>query len=404
MAYVALPLSMLELGKPLPVDIWAPDGRLLLRKGQAILSEHHKEMLSAHQAAMTESDARAWQRSYERMVRTMLRDGVDVDVIGRAALPSQIWEADYVVAKEVAGGWLDLQEVLRGLLYQGAAAISPLQRLEGIEHKALALLKNDADEALFILFQALADEALGYCATHALLAAVVCELTAEKLALPEAERRSLFRAALTMNIGMARAQDSLARQTSIPNEAQRQLIREHPQNGMAILQAIGVQDEDQLDIVRWHHEISDAHGLARNLASRRILRMTDSFVAKMAARKTRLAMSPLGAAKSMFLGAEPHTASLGSAIAGAVGFYPPGTYVQLINGEKAVAVARGRLATHPQVVSIINPGGMPLSKYIFHDTTDPHCAIRAPLNAEKIKVRVSLEKVLKARQERAARA
>lgn len=397
MKYEPIPIALLDLGQPIPVDVWAPDGRLLLRKGQVLNSEQHKAMLSAHQPGMTETDAKAWHRSLERLIHQLLREGADADAIARVRMPTDIRESDYVVAKEMGGDWLDLQEALRGLLYQGEAAITPLPRLEGIERKAQELLKQNTDEALFLLFQALADNSLGYCATHALLAAVVCELTADKLALTAFARHSLFRAALVMNIGMARDQDSLARQSSGLSEAQRKLIREHPQRGFEILQALGVSDDNQLDIVRWHHELDESVGLACNLESRRILRMTDSFVAKMAARKTRLAMSPLGATKSMLMGAEPHTATLGSAIAGAVGFYPPGTYVQLMNGEKAVTVARGRLANQPQVVSIVNPGGMPLSQYIYRDTSDPHFAIRAPLNAEKIKVKVSLEKVRRVR-------
>lgn len=397
MNYVPIPVSMLELGKLLPIDVWDSKGKLLLRKGQAILTQQHKEMLSAHRASMTEADARAWQKSYERMIRLMLRDGVDVEIIARAGLPTELLETDYLSGREMLGGWLDLQEILRGLLYQGEFAISPLQRLESIERKSLDLLKSDPDECLFILFQALADVSLGYCATHALLAAVVCELTAEKLGLPEAARRVLFRSALTMNIGMARAQDSLARQSSTLNDTQRKLIREHPQKSLEILQNFGVADEDQLDIVRWHHEVDESIGMARNLESRRLLRTADGFVAKMAARKTRLAMSPLGAAKSIFLSAPADTAKLGSAMATVVGFYPPGTYVQLVNGEKAVSVARGLRANIPHVVSIVNPGGMPLSRYLYRDTTDPQFAIRSPLNAEKIKVKVMLEKVLKAR-------
>lgn len=397
MKYEVIPVALLELGQPLPVDIWAPDGRLLLRKGQVLLSEQHREMLHAHQAGMTETDAKAWNKSLKRLIQKLLREGADADTIARVRLPIEIREVDYVEAQEIGGGWLDLQEALRGLLYQGESAVTPLPRLEGIEQKALELLKNNADESLFILFQALADNSLGYCATHALLNAVVCELTTDKLAVTESSRRSLFRAALVMNIGMARDQDSLARQSTIPTEVQRKLIREHPQRSFEILQALGVDDENQLDIVRWHHELDESLGLACNLECRRILRMTDGFVAKMAARKTRLAMSPMGATKSMLMGAELHTATLGSAIAGALGFYPPGTYVQLINGEKAVAVARGRLANQPQVISIVSPGGMPLSKYLCRDTSDPQFAIRAPLNAEKIKIRVSLEKVRGAR-------
>jgi HD-GYP domain-containing protein (c-di-GMP phosphodiesterase class II) len=397
MPYVPLPLARLQVGKPLPVDIWDAGGKLLLRKGHAILSEQQIELLREHQACMTEADARAWQRSFERMIHTLREQGADVTTIAHASLPTEILEADYGLGQEVLGGWLDLQEILRGLLYQGAAAIRPLPRLQSIEARALELLKSDPDEALFILFQALADSTLGYCATHALLSAVVCELAASKLGMNERGRQVLFRAALVMNIGLARDQDKLASQSWLPTEVQRRLIREHPQHGVDILRAMGVLDEQQLDIVRWHHEQDESAGLASNLMSRRILRSADSFVAKMAARKTRLAMSALGATQSLFLGATPDAESIASALAAVLGFYPPGTYVQLVNDEKAVVAQRGQRANHPHVVSIVNPGGMALSHYLYRDTTDPHYAIRSPLNAEKIKVKVSLEKVAKVR-------
>jgi hypothetical protein len=400
MDYVALPVARLKLGNTLPIDVWAPDGRLLLRRGQAILSEQQREMLHAHQACMTASDARAWQKSYERLINTLIRRGVDLDTIVQADLPSELVETDYLSGAQVLGGWLDLQEILRGLLYQGEAAINPLPRLAGIESRALELLSSDPDECLFILFQALADISLGYCATHALLSAVVCALTAEKLDMAALTGSSLFRAALVMNIGMAREQDGLARQSSLPTEAQRVLVREHPRKSVELLRLMGVSDEDQLDIVRWHHETDESHGLAHNVMARRLLRLADAFVAKMAARKTRLAMSALGAAKSVFLGATPDTASMGSAMATALGFYPPGTYVQLVNGEKAVVVARGLRANQPQVVSIVNAGGMPVSKYLYRETSNPEFGIRTPINAERIKVKVGLEKVQKARKER----
>ena len=129
------------------------------------------------------SDALAWQRAYERMVHEMLRDGVDVMTIAQAPMPSEIRESDYVVGAQLSGGWLDLQEVLRGILYQGGLAINPLERLDGIARKLLNLLEADADDSLFCLFQALADDSLGYCATHALLCGVVCALTGTKLGL-----------------------------------------------------------------------------------------------------------------------------------------------------------------------------------------------------------------------------
>ena len=397
MMYAPLPLDMLELGKSIPVDVWASNGLLLLRRGQPIVSEHHKETLRARHACITTTDADAWQKSYERMISALLKEGVPVEVIAKACMPSEIWESDYQVGREVHGGWLDLQEILLGLLYQGASSINPLPRLQGIERRALELLGKDPEECLFLLFQALADLTLGYSATHALLTAVVCELTTGKLGLPLETRRVLFRCALTMNIGMARAQGTLARQNTAPSEDQRKLIKDHPPKGYEILQGFGVRDEDQLDIVHWHHDLDESNGLARNLHSRRILRMADSFVAKMAPRKTRLAMSPLGAVKALLTGAALDTEKFGSAMATAVGFYPPGTYVQLASGEKAVVIARGLRANNPHVASIVNAAGIPLSKYIYRDSSDPQFAIRAPINADQIKVTVLLEKVARVR-------
>ena len=393
MKYIPIAIDLLALNQPIPVDVWAPDGRLLLKRGQSIDSAEDKDLLRVHHASTHEADARAWKRSHERVLRQLLREGATVEVIAASKLPAVIEEIDYVVGKEVQGGWLDLQELLRGMLYQGDATLNALERLEGIENRARELLASDPDECLFTLFQALPDLSLGYCATHALLCAVVCELTAEKLEMPLPNRKVLFRAALIMNIGMARDQDSLASQSTPPNEAQRKLIKEHPQLSLDILRAFGLLDEDQLDIVRWHHEHDAMPDLVKDSLSQRILCTADGFVAKMAPRKTRQAISPLGAAKALFLKTADDAKRLSSAMTTAIGFYPPGTYVQLVNGETAVAIARGLRANTPQVLTIIKADGMPLSKYIPRDTGDPAFAIHAPLNAKTIKVKVSLEKV-----------
>ena len=395
---ISFPVALLKIGHSVPVDLWDADGALLLARSQPVLTKDQLESLSAGLACITPDDAQAWQISYEHLFHQLLAQGADVDTLASVRLPREIGAANDTAQGEAPAGWLDLQESLRGLLYQGEAAINPLGQLDAIESRALDLLRSNVDESLFMLFQALDDGALGYCATHALLSAVVCELTAEKLGVADSARRVLFRSAMVMNIGMAPLQDRLATQSSAPVEAQRKLIRDHPQTSLETLQQIGVIDKDQLDIVRWHHEFDESCGLIRNVESRRILHMADCFVAKMAPRKTRLAMSPLGAVKSIFMGAAVDTSALGSVMTTTVGFYPPGTYVQLVSGEKAVCVARGQSANHPHVVSIFNPGGMPLQEYLFRDTGDPHFAIRSPLNAEKIKGKVSLEKMRQARQ------
>lgn len=399
MKYVPIPIAMLPVGKPLPVNVWTPNGVLLLRKGQPIVSEQHREKLYDHNASTTEAEAQAWQRSYERMVHTMLQEGVDVAEIARMPMPSAIRERDYHSGDQLSGGWMDLQEVLRGILYQGGLALSPVPRLTAIENKARALLKDDPDDSLFGLFQALQDVSLGYSATHALLCAVSCELAAQKLAMDAHRRQSLMSAALTMNIGMAREQDVLARQNSAPTEEQRRLITGHPQLGVDILRGYGIEDEDQLDIVRWHHQPEAPEALARNLQLRQLLSMTDVFVAMMAARRTREALSPLESVKSIYLQNEKEvTASVGSALAAAVGFYPPGTYVRLAGGETAVAVQRGLRANTPWVIVVVDKNGMPTLNYHCLDTSDPAHAIAAPVLFRSGKVVINAERVRRARE------
>lgn len=398
MKYVPIPVALLAIGKPLPVDVWSASGQLLLRKGQPVVSEEHRAKLHAHNASSTAADAHAWQRAYERMVHTLLSEGVDVQDISRAPMPSEIRESDYIVGRQLQGGWLDLQEVLRGILYQGGLAINPLERLFGIEKVAQQLLQADTDDSLFSLFQTLADTAQGYCATHALLCAVVCELTGQKLALPVPQRGTLFRAALVMNIGMARDQDSLARQHAAPTPWQRTLIQEHPQRSADILCGMGLSDPELLDVVRWHHEPDAPQALPPLAMVRRILATADSFVAKMASRRTRASLSPVRAVKSMVMGAQGVGLGVGSAMAQAAGFYPPGTYVLLANGETAVTVQRGERANTPWVIPILDKDGIALGKWVCKETTTPASTIATAVPAEKIKVTLGIERVRKARE------
>jgi len=398
MAHLPVPLSRVQLGRTMPVDIRTPDGRLLLRRGQVLQSEAQREMLASHQACMTESDAQAWQKAHEREMRTMRLNGVPMAEIVQAPMPAEILDTDYLEGRAVEGGWLDLQDILRGLLYQGADAAKPLPRLKGIEQKALSLLGQNPDECLFVLFQALPDLGMGYCATHALLSGVVSALTADKLALPPGNRALLLRSALVMNIGMARPQDSLARQLKAPSPEQRSIITAHPPTSADILRGFGVQDPELLDIVQWHHAPENSFGSAEQCMNLLLLHLADTLVAKMAPRISRPAMSALGAAKSLVLEATAQTQTQRIAMASVMGFYPPGTYVQLANGEVAVVIARGERATAPHAASLINHQGMPLGDYIYRDTRKADHAVRAPLAASQVNVRVQLEKTQRLRR------
>ena len=111
---------MLELG-PDPV-LTAMSAQLedppaafsLLRKGQPIVSEQHRDKLHAHEACSTAVEGLAWQRAYERMVHEMLRSGMDVRDIAKAPMPAVIRETDYVVglARSLVQAAQDVPELL----------------------------------------------------------------------------------------------------------------------------------------------------------------------------------------------------------------------------------------------------------------------------------------------------
>ena len=74
--YVLIPAPV-GCGSSLPVDLWAPSGQLLLRKGQTVQSAQHRERLAEHQASCG-FDALAWQRAHERAVHALLSQGADL--------------------------------------------------------------------------------------------------------------------------------------------------------------------------------------------------------------------------------------------------------------------------------------------------------------------------------------
>jgi hypothetical protein len=398
MNYVPLPIAKIEVGTPLPVDVWDTKGVLLLCKGQTIGSEQGRKLLAAHRACATEADYKAWMRSYDRLIYTMLREGVSNEQIAKAGLPATILDIDYAVTHDMVGGWIEMQDVLHGLLYQGTAAKNLVERLEGVQKRALQLIKGDPDDSLFSLFQALADPLLGYCATHGLLAALLGELTAQKLGMPDFVRPVLFQAALSMNLGMAKEQDTLTRQNGVPDARQQQIISDHARLSADILRGFGVVNEDLLDIVELHHDIDENRGMERNLACRRILRAADILVAKMASRANRVGLSARSATRAIMIGAVGEDARVRAAMAEVIGFYPPGTFVALANGEKAISVKRGTAASTPLVVSIMSPQGLALGSYVVRDTREEQFAVRSPVSHAMIKLTIHPDRIAKAVQ------
>lgn len=390
--YVPLPQEGLQLNKPIPVNIWEQNGTLLLRKGEIIEDERHLQNLMAHSPVIRETDYRAWSYSYTTQLDQMVRRNHTLDEIAQAGLPSEVHTGTERESLDPLTDWPDLHASLTTLLHQGTQAQDFATRLGHLEAKAQRLLAYRPDHALFMLMTLLQERNLSYCAAHALLVAALCHLVAPAAAVPEADRPSLFRAAITMNLGMARLQDELVRQAAPLTDEQQREVAEHPQRSVSMLQTLGVGDALWLHLVGEHHASSgDAGELASALP---LLRLADMYVARMTPRAYRSAMLPPLAARGIYLNDKGVPTPLGSVFIRALGVYPPGSFVRLANDEVAVVVKRGRRANTPLVMSIVGRQGMPLGEPAPRDTIERGFEVKGSVPSEEVRVVVNPARVL----------
>jgi HD-GYP domain-containing protein (c-di-GMP phosphodiesterase class II) len=397
--YKPLPLESLALNQPVPVNIWDPKGVLLLRKGEPITSEQHRGLLMLHTPMVLAADWQAWGYSYTETLDRMVRGNESLSRI--AALDTMVPVRSKPEASEepaTPDAWADIHAALNTLLHQGPEASHFMERLERLTAQTDKLWREHPDDSLLILVQLLFDSRVHYSATHALLVGGLCALIGPSAGLPAAEQQALSRAALTMNIGMTRAHDDMARQMGPLSDPQRKTVREHPQRSADVLRQLGVVDANWLQLVQDHHERPDGQGYPAGKpvesTAQHLLQMADVYVACISPRKSRGALLSQQVARELYLGPDHKPDPLGALFIKNIGFYPPGSYVRLASGELAVVARRGAKANAPPVLAIVGRQGLPLGEPTLRDTTDPAYEVKASLAPGDVKVVVGVGKLL----------
>ncbi len=300
-------------------------------------------------------------------------------------------------ADEVIDTWYSLSIRANAVLRDPVAG-----RVQGqisqVDSDLLALIEGARDASLLLLIHGAGSQASRYSVMHALLVGVVCDIASRSLPdWSDPKRCSLRRAALTMNIAMTRLQDLLAVQDTPVTAEQRSQIQDHAQRGSELLRTMGVSDELWLEAVAHHHD-APAGPLAGHpdpLQLARLIQRTDIFAARLSPRHKRAAMSGTGAAKGAYFDEKEQPDEAGSLIIKAVGLYPPGSYVQLADGETAIVLRRGTSADKPIVASVVSASGTSLLRpTLRHTDLKAHLVTRG-LAPHEIRVRVPLERLLR---------
>ena len=279
--------------------------------------------------------------------------------------------------------WSDLESALSVLLSRPLQVQDFPGKVRQFDAWLQDLVAHDIDAALYLMFQHASKSTVGYSASHALVCGTLCHIMAQELKLPQRERDSLVRAALTMNIGMTALQDELAVQRERPTAEQQEAIKSHPEDSMLLLERLFINDQLWLDVVGQHHaSIAERVPLAQQEPIDRLTRVLgtiDRYAAMISPRKSRAGRSATDSVRAIVGQEVDQRDQVSYTLVRSIGLCPPGTFVKLDNGETAIVLRRSDKANHPLVASLLDKTGNHRSQPSLYQTASGKPRIQSAL-------------------------
>lgn len=402
MQLLALPTSQLVIGIPAAYTLRDEKGQVLLQRGRMIENALQLEALRARVTIYVD---------YEESVEAQRQLVNELDNVTRRDAPLSVFASfipsapgvDAAVKSEqtanLAVRWGEMEARLIGLLGSITAPNNFAARAAQLDTDIRALLAQDRDAALYLMFHQSISAYASYSAAHSLLCAVLCDMLCDMLALPEEERCSLNRAALTMNVAMTALQDQLALQRHPPSPQQQDSILTHAVRGRIMLARASVTDELWLDVVACHHEKlpSESRLLEAAPVQRlaRVLQTVDRYTAAMSPRKSRTGRTARDSARAVIVQSDAGHDEVGTAVVRLLGLSPPGTYVKLATGEVGVVLRRGAKPNQPIVAVVLNKREEPIAEAKLVNTSREGMAVQSAVAASNVRVRLNQDVMLK---------
>jgi HD-GYP domain-containing protein (c-di-GMP phosphodiesterase class II) len=239
-----------------------------------------------------------------------------------------------------------------------------------------------------------------YPVRHCVDAAIVSLLIARALKISADQTKAMAAAALTMNIGMLRHQERLQEIQGELSEQDAGIIRDHPQQGVVLLQQAGVTNAEWLSYVLMHHENENGSGYPGGKKGgeiplcAKIISIADRYCARVSTRNYRKSLLPNAALRDILVAEKNNIdPALATAFIRELGTFPTGSFVRLENGEVCVVTGKGSTTTSPIVHALIGPRGVPLTFPIKRDTSKQLCTIREVLSEDQANIRFSMQQV-----------
>ncbi len=375
---IRIPPGLLQVGTALTHNVYDGSGKLLLRQGAVLES-----------AAIV-----------ERLEDKGFFDPEAVDALkSRTATGPQEMPTGYVPDRSgvAFSAFAQVHAACAHLQALAAGAAEPLE--PGILAIADALqvcCTIDNDASIAALFTPLP---FPRPIRHAVCVALLTAMVLARRKHDPARLRPALAAALTMDLGGLAPDDDPFGPDADGQLASR--LRAHPAASVEALLARHVTHPLWLAIVSQHHEAMDGSGYPAGLPGDRILpeaqmlALADRYCAMIAGGPQRPALPVTQVLRDIHgQYGRKYSPELVGALLGAVGIYPPGACVELVNREQAVVVHRLLDPKHPVVFAVCGPAGVafePPRKRLT--ASQPAYAIERCITRDAVKVAIVPEQL-----------
>jgi HD-GYP domain-containing protein (c-di-GMP phosphodiesterase class II) len=359
-------------GIPLAFDILDADGRLLMRQGSVIQSPEQVQRLI----------------QVGRLLDTS--GGADASPLAAAETSNAGTTQGAGTAERLSSFEIldDVRAQLQPLLMPQPAGPEFSESLLELGRRVRTACEADGDGALASMS---VSRTMPYSIRQSCNVAVITELLCRQLDWAPEQSLSAVAAALTMNVSIFALQDALYSHQGPLDATQRAAIDAHPSTAVSALQHAGVADDDWLSAVAQHHEAFDASGYPKRLKgenimlSARILAIADRYCALISERGYREGTPADVALRKILVAYGPSLdPQLAARLVREVGIYPPGTVVELNNGEIGIVVQRTADARQPIVRAVLNAQGSTLRDFPKRLTSKQAFAVKAAVNRARL--------------------
>jgi HD-GYP domain-containing protein (c-di-GMP phosphodiesterase class II) len=270
--------------------------------------------------------------------------------------------------------------------------------LREIAQDVIQAVDLNPDIALATIF--LSQIAGTYAVRHCIETAVVTVVIARSMDKSKADTLTVTAAALTMNVGMLRHNETFQNKSTPLSSEEMAIVRRHPEESADLLKSAGVEDEEWISCVLLHHENDEGSGYPAGLASpevtfnAKLLSFADRYCAQVSARNYRKSILPSLALRNLVEDkAAPVDPHLADCFRRELGDFPPGCLVRLAGGEIGVVSRRQGCSSGLQVHYLRDAAGAMLSPAQPRCLDDGPLVITESLSEDQASTRFSMKQI-----------